>query len=265
MRIDLYLGRTADVKLTYEFYDNPVAKVIYERMKTQPNEVIDREIFKGFGETVEQLREKLQCIVDKLKTRIPLEYDDILDTNKLHTEFPKYNDLYYSDDEVRPLLQKFNTLIHHIEQMDRFSHPAFQFACYDEGIDFEDSWYNEFCPYKRKGEMYMHYPHVGKHYLEIFMDKDYNVPEDQIVLTHKVANTFSFWCGETLVREGDRAKNLFSDLAEFHEKIAAKIPYDWGDPRLAIGYVPIGMFVGDIDTQLHAISQNKFVHGWEVQ
>jgi hypothetical protein len=231
-------------------------------MQDQENKLIERDIFKGFGETIEELREELQQITDKLKTKMDFEFDDVLDTNKLHINFPRYNDKYLNNPEVLPLLRKFNRIIHHIEHLGRTKNKVFQFACIDGGVDFKEEWYQYFTPYKRKGEMYMHYPHVGKHFLELFLDNDIDVLPEQIMITNKVANTFSFWCGEDMYAEGEREKLFYNKLKSFYDKIADKLPYEWGDPRLAIGYVPIGKFVGNIDEFIPDIGQNKFIYGW---
>lgn len=261
-QIVIHLGDEGQLPLTYEFYDNPVANIIWERMQHQENKMVERDIFKGFGETVEELQEQLQQITDELKTHMDLEFDDVLDTNTLHINFPKYNDLYLDDPVVLPLLRKFNRTIHHIEQLQRYPHKSFQFACIDSGVDFQDEWYNLFQPYKRKGEMYMHYPHVGKHFFELFMDNDVDVLEEQIVLTNKVSNTFSFWCGEDIVFEGEKHNALMWEMQKFYNRIADKLPYEWGDPKLAIGYVPIGRYVGDIYDVIQDIDRNKYVHSW---
>jgi len=113
-----------------------------------------------------------------------------------------------------------------------------------------------FTPYKKKGEMYMHYPHVGKHFLELFLDNDVDVLPEQIMITNKVANTFSFWCGEDMYAEGEREKIFYERLKSFYDKISDKLPYQWGDPRLAIGYVPIGKFTGKIVDFIPEIGRN---------
>ena len=262
MQIDIHLGQQGEYTLSYEFYDNPVARTIYQRMHDQPNEIIDRTIFKGFGETVEQLQEQLQGVVDQLQLIIPMEHTDVLDTNKLHSEFPKYNDLYLDDPDTLTLLRKFNTLIHHIEQISRYPYPAFQFACFDPGVDIKPEWYKLFTPFKRKGEMYMHYPHVGKHFLELFLDKDYDVLPEQIVLTQKIANTFSFWCGDLPPVDTNES---WQKLETFFNEVKDKLPYEWGDPRLAIGYIPIGKYIGDIEDHIEEIAKHKYVHSWSLK
>ena len=185
----------------------------------------------------------------------------MLDTNKLHSEFPKYNDMYLDEPDTLTLLRKFNTLIHHIESISRYPVPSFQFACADAGVDFEPEWYELFTPFKRKGEMYMHYPHVGKHFVELYLDQDHDVLPEQIVLTHKVANTFSFWCHDTPLPSMDES---WQKLETFFNKIKHKLPYKWGDPKLAIGYIPIGKYIGDIENRIEEIAKHKYVHSWSL-
>ena len=266
MQIDVHLGVNAQLTLSYEFYDYPVAKTIYQRMHFQENRMIDRTIFKNFGESVTSLEVELQSITDKLNELIGLAHTDILDKHKLHEEFPKYNEIYVNDPVILPLLQRFNTLIHHIEELERSSGKTYQFACYDLGVDMEYSWYDLFTPFKRKGEMYMHYPHIGKHFMELVLDKDYDVPEEQIVLTNKCANTFSFWCDEDRVPKNVLEEKYFEQYClDCYEKIKHKLPYKWGDPRLAIGYIPIGKYMGDITDQIDNIAKHKYIHSWTLK
>ena len=266
MQLDVHLGHNAELTLSYAFYDNPVAQTIYERMHFQTNDIIDRTIFKNFGESIQSLEAELQSITDQLNDLIGLGHTDILDKHRLHEEFPKYNDIYLDDPVVLPLLQRFNTLIHHIEHLERSSSKSFQFACYDDGVDLEPDWYNLFTMFKRKGEMYMHYPHVGKHFAEILLDQDYDVPEDQIVLTSICANTFNFWCDKDQVPKDHTEEELFERMCwECYLKIKHKLPYEWGDPRLAIGYIPIGKYIGDISDQIDNIAKHKYVHSWTLK
>jgi len=266
MQLDVHLGEKKNYTVSYQFYDNPVAKLIYERMYDQENHVIDRTIFKNFGETVEELEIELTELVEKLNEHIGLETTDTLDKNVLHREFPKYNDIYFNDEYVGPLLRRFNTVIHHIEHISRVpDQQVFQFATEDDGVDMQRSWYELFTPYKKKGEMFMHYPHVGKHFLELFFDKDYNVPAEQIVLTKKVVNTFSFWCGKDRIPTPEQHKHFYSEMEEFYKKVQGKLPYYWGDPRLAIGYIPIGKCTSNIDDHIENISKNKYIHSWTLK
>ena len=263
-KIDIHLGYESNLTLSYRFYDNPVANICYERMKSQKNNLVYRDLFMGFGETVESLREDLQNITDKLKTRIDFGSDNIMDLNSLHENFPKYNDIYSDQPETLELLRRFNRVIHNIEHLERSTNSLFQFDCIDDGVDFEEDWYQYFTPYKRTGEMFLHYPHVGKHFLEIYLDNDVDVLPEQFIPTSKVKNTFSFWCGRDMVANEEQEPIFYSKLKEFYDKVSDKMPYEWRDPRLAIGYVPIGRIEGNMDELIPQIANNKYIHSWSI-
>lgn len=267
MYIDINLGVEGNLTLRYNFFDNPVARLLHERMKNQPNEVIDRTIFTSFDETVEDLQTRLTNIVEELKLHINLDNENYLDLNRLHENFPKYHQEYMNGNPVVfNLLRQFNTTIHHLEHLQTNNKTQFQFACEDrfDPIPIKDEWYNHFTPIKKKGYMYMHYPHVGKHFMELFRDDDIDVPADQIVLTSIITNTFSFWLSDDIFSTDEQYSKLQLDLENFHKKISHKLPYTWGDPRLAIGYIPVGKLQGDVDSLIPLIAKNKFVHSWNI-
>ena len=264
--MEIHLGVGAELTLKYELFDNPVSKLIFEKMQKQKNILINRTIFCAFGETEEKLTQELHQTIIELKKYVPLKnYESIDDLNILHENFPNFHREYSDNPIVFKLLREFNTKIHHLEHLQRSSNPHFQFACEDEHLfPMQDDWYSLFTPSKKKGYMYMHYPHVGKHFMELWRDGDVDIPEEHIVFTSIIANTFSFWFGSDDYTTEEELSSLYCELEQFHKKISHKIPYEWGDPRLAIGYIPLGKIVGDPDELINRISDHKYVHSWDV-
>jgi hypothetical protein len=107
----------------------------------------------------------------------------------------------------------------------------------------------------------MNYPHVGKHFLELFIDQDVSCPEEQIVLTNHY--------NASLVQFFSEAKYSFEDLEpflkDFYNKMKDKMKYSWGDERLAIGYLPIGDMINDVDEVLSKIERYGYIHSWETE
>ena len=52
----------------------------------------------------------------------------------------------------------------------------------DEGEPLLDEAYDDFTIRKDYGVLYMGYPHVGKHLVELFLDNDVDIPQNKLYL-----------------------------------------------------------------------------------
>lgn len=260
MLIDVHLGYNKEVTLTYELYDNTVTRLFYDRISSQLNEVVSRKEFYNFGESQEDVTQELNKIIDDLRQLVPnlIVEDNVENLNQLHINFPENEQKYAQQPEVFALLRDFNNRIHHLERLQKQTNNTSLLFTVDNdtGIDLPEEAYSMFTPNKQFGEVYMNYPHVGKHFTELFYDNDRDIPKEQIVLTHKMASGLYCWFGKNLHFSKLMQKSLF----DFYCSIQDKLPYQWGDPKLAIGYLPLGKITHDVDLDL--ISQNQYLHSW---
>ena len=261
MIIDIHLGHNAEHTLSYELYDNDVARLFHKRLHEQENKVVSRTQFYNFGETEESVQAELMAVTERLQ-ELGIVQDASLQTlNNLHENFPNAHD--ESEGEVRELLRMFNYHIHHLEDIRRkhYNGSRFIFACKDAGTDIPAEALDMFTVRRRYGELYMHYPHVGKHLLEVFADNDVNVPADHLICTNVMRNTLCGWFGEDRFTTTIEQENLMMSLFMFYRQIMHKIPYQWKDPKLAIGYLPLGMLI-DLEQDINIINDNKYIHSW---
>jgi hypothetical protein len=259
--IDIHLGHNAEHTLSYELYDNDVARLFHKRLHEQENKVVIRTQFYNFGETEESVQAELMAVTERLQ-ELGIVQDASLQTlNNLHENFPNAHD--ESEGEVRELLRMFNYHIHHLEDIRRkhYNGSRFIFACEDAGTDIPAEALDMFTVRRRYGELYMHYPHVGKHLLEVFADNDVNVPADHLICTNVMRNTLCGWFGEDRFTTTIEQENLMMSLFMFYRQIMHKIPYQWKDPKLAIGYLPLGMLI-DLEQDINIINDNKYIHSW---
>jgi hypothetical protein len=259
--IDIHLGHNAEHTLSYELYDNDVARLFHKRLHDQENKVVSRTQFYNFGETEESVQAELMAVTERLQ-ELGIVQDASLQTlNNLHENFPNAHD--ESEGEVRELLRMFNYHIHHLEDIRRkhYNGSRFIFACEDAGTDIPAEALDMFTVRRRYGELYMHYPHVGKHLLEVFADNDVNVPADHLICTNVMRNTLCGWFGEDRFTTTIEQENLMMSLFMFYRQIMHKIPYQWKDPKLAIGYLPLGMLI-DLEQDINIINDNKYIHSW---
>lgn len=261
MIIDIYLGKNAEHTISYKLYDNPITQLFYSRMSNQENKVVSRTQFYNFGETEESVQEQLVIVTTRLQELGVVEDTSIESLNNLHESFPNSHD--GSDGEIRTLLRMFNYHIHHLEDIRRkqYNGARFIFACEDEGVSLPVQALEMFTVRRKYGELYMHYPHVGKHLLEVFVDNDINVPADHLICTNVMRNTVCGWFGDDRFVTPEEQNELMIGLFMFYRQIMHKVPYSWKDPRLAIGYLPLGMLL-EPDQDISFIGTHKYVHSW---
>jgi hypothetical protein len=259
-KLSIHLGHNKDYTLIVELFDNRVAHRIWEMLRNANDiEFISRTQFYEFDETIEEVEALLAEAIEHLKRLKPedfLEYDEL---NRLHTNFP---DILPNEDdpETRHWLSMFNYHLHHLERKRSIYKSKRQFLFSTrlptEPLELQD--YDLFTPSKKENTVYMNYPHVGKHIMELVGDNDIDVPADHIVPTNHIKADLlfhldeDFWIGQE--------EQVIEHINKWLPNIADKLPYPIGDKRLAIGHIPIGKI---INPDINKIKQNKYVHSVE--
>lgn len=262
MIFDIHIGKNNEYKISYELNDNLVTRMFYNRMAEQPNNIIDNEVISGLSINYE---EELKTIVDGLVKLGVIK--TAADKNRLHENFPKYHDAYMDNPEVLRKLRRFNTVIHATE-IDRNYENEFDnelakdgvilnFTTEDSGVPLINEAYDLF-ELPKPGYLYMNYPHVGKHFLELALDADTDCPPEQIKLTNKMANGILAGIGGQELNEDF----VWKRLEKFYATIADKLPYEWGDKRLAIGYLPLGTMINSNNEVIRKLHEYRWINGW---
>jgi len=262
MILDVHLGKNAEYTLSYNMFDNRVAERIWQRFKTFDQEFVSREQFHNLGETKEQIESNMYSCVDKIKELCPEVFKDADDLNTLHVNFPDM--MKTAQGELREQLSSFNYYLHHLEDFERgkVKDPWFLLAAKnDDGEPLQDEDYKMFNPIYMKDHLYMNYPHIGKHLLEIYYDQDLDVPKEHIKPTSLLKNTLVCWLG----RDGKpwRREALTNKVKNYCKQIQDKLPYDIDDKRLAIGHLGLGKLNHKPD--LLAVYKYQYVHSVTVR
>lgn len=263
MLLDIHLGHNKEYTLTYEMFDNRVAKIIWGNYDplVQDYDFVSRTQFYNWGESEQDVREKLDESIENIKRLKPEIFVGGDDLNRLHENFPDH--VHKETGELRQWLSMFNYHLHHLEDITRTKNRRFLVATTHggpepqplEGTDFE-----LFTPTRLENHLYMNYPHVGKHIMEIYFDNDIYVPKDHIVPTSIIKSDLLAWFAQDRCIEADQ---FVKRVRRWCMQISHKLPYAPDDARLAIGYIPIGKLTHDPD--INMISQNKFVHSIEAR
>jgi hypothetical protein len=258
MIIDIHLGKNRNYTLSYQLQEHRVAERIWQRFKEKNFDFVSRTQFYNFGETVDEVKEKLNESILKIKELNPSIFVDSSDLNVLHRNFPDL--LKTSTGDLKHWLLMFNYHLHHLEDITRYRNQRFSLAMHDGGEPLEDSDYDLFSPTRLYGHLYMNYPQTGKHLLEIMYDNDINIPKEHIVPTRILKNDLLAWFGKD---QFTSTVNVYKRINVFCEFISHKLPYPVGDKRLAIGHICLGKVIGSID--IDQISKNRYIHSVETR
>ena len=258
MKLNVYVGRNKEYKIEYNLHENLTVKLIYDRLK-RIDTVISNTQINGFRDESD-IQSDLKNIVDELNSLgFSIEYTPE-DLNKLHTNFPENLHRHKGDKEIWKALSSFNNLIHELEMTNTGSAKNWALHGLDEGEPLLDESYSMF-ELPQSGKLYMNYPHVGKHFLELFIGQDFDCPEEQIVLTHNYNASLVQFFSDRSYSFGEAEPFL----KDFYDKVKDKMKYSWGDERLAIGYLPIGDMINDVDEVLNKIERYGYIHSWETE
>lgn len=251
----VHLGENKEYTVTVELFENRVANRIWHIIKeaTEIN-FVSRKQFYEFGETQQEVEANLQEAVDKLKILKPEYFRDADDLNRLHENFP---DLVHieTDPETRHWLSMFNYHLHHLERKHNNGKRQFLFCSNLPSEKLEQEDYDLFTISKEENTVYMNYPHVGKHILELVGDNDTDVPADHIVPTSILRPDLLFHLDED--RWIGQEEKVIDYINSWLPKIEHKLPYPIGDKRLALGHIPLGIV---LDPDINRIAKNQYIH-----
>lgn len=261
MLIDIHLGHNADYTLTYTLFDNRVAEVIWNNYRNNNYEFVSRTQFYNWGETEEEVQAKLDESIANIKRLKPEIFVGSDDLNRLHENFPDH--VHNESGELREWLSMFNYHLHHLEDITRHKNRRFLLSTASGNpgpVQLELSDYDLFTPTRLENHLYMNYPHVGKHIMEIYYDNDYEIPTKHIIPTSLLKSDLLAWFASD---QCVNASQVVKAIKRWCLKIAHKLPYSIDDPRLAIGHIPLGKLAHEPD--INMISRNKFVHSVEAR
>ena len=261
---EITLGTPDIKKLTYKVYTHKPAQT-WAKLINNCNVTHLRKSLnpiRAINNIQEKINELIQ-LIEKMNMWIPTKIitfsnDDTIanNLNRLHIHFPELE-----KSETDPIrlaqLSTYNDLIHEIETLNaakKFNkNVSYILVCPDihnelnELISIEDFKY--FTPNRNIGDLMLHYCHVGRHPLELYLNNDINCPDDQILPQYKISPFHTLRFSKFTV---DQTK-----FTNFYYTSKLKWPYEITDPRLAIGYIPIGTLIkiNDVEVENNAICQ----------
>jgi len=270
---------TPDIKkLTYKVYTHKPAQTWAKLINNCNVNQLRKSLnpIRAINNIEDKINELIQ-LIEKMNMWIPTKIiafsnDDTIanNLNRLHIHFPE---LEKSETDTSRLeqLSTYNDLIHELETLNvakKFNKNfSYILICPDiynelnELISIEDFKY--FTPNRNIGDLMLHYCHVGRHPLELYLNNDVNCPVEQIVPQYRISpyHTLRF---SKFTLDWKKFTNFYYD-----SKLAW--PYKIEDPRLAIGYIPIGTLIkiNDVEVENNTMYQELLmpdttIIGWKI-
>ncbi len=235
------------VELTYQLESHSVAQRWAHKIASIDSSYIhpSYNAMRGMGgRSLTALLLELDSLINSLNQWIPDPIVDRVDItqlnaslNRLHIHFPEL-EASESDSLRLAQLYRYNNIIHEIQYTIKPS--PYILMCYSH-VDHEpllESDYSLFRSSWTAGSLLLHYAQVGRHPLELMLSRDLECPQDQIRPQTLLSSSHTMRFFSCPVRS--------ADFAGFYSTSGYLWPYAVEDPRLAVGYIPLGKIMGAV-------------------
>lgn len=163
--------------------------------------------------------------------------------------------------ESHDLWFQFNNLLHAFESVERSQQVEAQSGIPNASIIFtwednckkplEESDYHEFTVAKKFGTCYINYCQVGRHLFEVFQAQDTDLSHEHIRPLESASADTYLWLGPSTGPQGLKKKMAaIEDWYLKNQKSFGHLGMNWGDPKLAIGWIPVASLETDISSPL---------------
>lgn len=267
--VTVEMKNRSTLDLVYDLFDYPHTELWFKSLKNfcdQKLPLTDTDRVYNFNPSLESCLSAIGRCNDVIESinaqligiQIPLVTEQHLqeDVNNIHTHFVDSDrSLEYTKTCDPVLWSALNAHLHGLEAVARRKEsrlPQGQIFIeipYREQYNLPESAYQHFTVKKTFGYCYANYPHVGRHIYEIFQANNYDVENDHIVPMHQIAGSLHLWFGKT-------TSNIITDMRinsikDWFDKnqISEKVNMEWGNPKLAIGWLPVAKLRNDITAQ----------------
>lgn len=200
----------------------------------------------------------LNSHIDKINSQlvdvtIPhLRYDKIQeDVNFIHLNFVESDrEAEYTKTVIKEDWYALNGLLHGLETKvrRRSNRPQGQVfvELYGPRYDLPEEAYQHFTVRDQFGYCYANYAHVGRHIQEMYYANDTTADDSHITPMSKISGSSRLWFGDTMPEAAAEYQMHKIGLWYKRNKIAERIGMEWGDPHLAIGWLPVAKMTNDL-------------------
>jgi len=192
------------------------------------------------NQTIKNLNSKYSLLIPSI-TLDNLQQD----INFVHT--------FFVNAENTDLWNTLNWQLHGIEILERNQNKKMQGQIFLElqgkdHYDIPDSSFKYFTTRKKFGYCYANYSHVGRHIFEMYNSQDHQAHNEHIIPMHKISGSSYLWFGNNTSWIYDKLRKFKIKQWFAKNKIHAIIGMQWGNPKLAIGWLPVAKLKNKLNT-----------------
>lgn len=237
----------------------------------QTSQLLERKRWYNFpGKTLGSLESVASALnkviedINKIHSNLIADCVDLYDiqrsVNRLHVHFADSHLVQQRiTAESYPLWFEFNNLLHAFEAVERSQKSELESGLPDASIVF--TWeqnfrqplkapdYTEFTVAKKFGTCYINYCQVGRHLYEMFQAQDCELSKEHIQPLRNLSADTYLWLGPTTGPQSLKRRSMAIEQWFLeNEGYFADLGLKWGDPQLAIGWIPVASLRGDFST-----------------
>lgn len=250
--VSFILSKTdgSKIELKYQSFENDHSKLWIDSIQhfiESEQTLCDCNRVYNFNDYLTELGQnikKCNLVIDDLNSRYNLKIPYITiknlqnDINYVHTFFVD------NENQTDKGWIDLNYYLHGIEIIERAKSKKIQgqifynlpnTLLYDIPIES----YKSFTIKKQYGYCYANYPHIGRHILEMFNAKDDEAEDEHVIPMSKIGGGSYLWLGDSTSFLSDMKKKIAIRDWFKKNKINEIVKMEWGDPKLAIGWLPV--------------------------
>jgi hypothetical protein len=201
---------------------------------------------------IDKIRESIEKINQREPGRIPVKIGGTFtqdDVNRVH--------VFFADSELTKDWAELNNWLHAHEAYTRSRERLPQTGLNEANIlvtwknqfvgPLCEEDYEHFTVAKKFGTCYVSYCQVGRHLYEMFLSGDTVASEDHILPLRNLSADTYIWLGPTSspVMISKNQENIKGWFGQNSTKLN-RLGFYWGDPKLAIGWLPVADLVPEI-------------------
>lgn len=265
-----------EMRLQYRVYDNDISIRWFESLKYQVFNVSDKSAepdrmynFPDGVWTEEKIVNELNLCIEIINKRnkvithtayVGMSQEQL---NHLHHYFENLRGSVLSPSEYwlsankeeKSALERYNVIIHRAENFYHSRnvgayHPRFVFRFKDRiRNELSDEDYQHFTLIRKFGEVYINYCEVGKPLHDVYRDRDNIIGENNIRPLRWYSPDFTSYFHNKEFNSVNRFLKGMDDWWDKNDNYLTDLGFTKGDPKNAIGNIPVAMLETDISNE----------------
>ncbi len=260
----VHLTGSKNVSLDFETYGNSYVKLFEDSLVDAIQNSSLRHPYKVYNFSDQQIEIKEQ--IDKINTTIDIinssKSDTFIDRKinyETYADDVNYVHTHFVDSHVSDIDgEAFGDLNNHLHGLEILQSPRQNNNAIGQiYLDFHNKKFfdmpeealKNFTISRKYGECYVNYCQIGRHIFEMFNNQDEHAHDDHIIPLNRISGSTYIWLGPNTGFETFKQKTKQLEEWFTTNNISEKIGMKWGDPKLAIGWLPVGRMTTNISYQ----------------